>query len=61
MASEFTIKRVYPHSQEKVWRALTDSKLMSEWLMDNDFEPRLGHRFRLTTDPGPGFDGIERR
>jgi uncharacterized protein YndB with AHSA1/START domain len=26
--------------------------------MDNDFEPTVGHRFTLRTDPGPGFDGI---
>ena len=31
---------------------------MAEWLMPNDFEPRLGHRFTFRTDPRPGFDGI---
>ena len=37
---------VYPHSLERVWRALTD------------FQPRLGHKFQFRTKPAPGFDGI---
>jgi uncharacterized protein YndB with AHSA1/START domain len=32
---------------EEVWRALTDSHTLARWLMDNDFEPRLGARFTL--------------
>ena len=49
---------VYPHPREKVWRAITDARALSEWLMPNDFEPRVGHRFTFQTDPAPGFDGI---
>jgi len=48
----------YPHPIERVWAAVTDSKAMAEWLMPNDFEPRVGHRFTFTTQPQPGFDGI---
>lgn len=48
----------YPHTIERVWAAVTDSKAMSEWLMPNDFEPRVGHRFTFQTKPQPGFDGI---
>lgn len=48
----------YPHAPEKVWRALTDSQAIAQWLMPNDFEPRLGHRFQFRTKPAPGFDGI---
>lgn len=48
----------YPHPIERVWAAVTDSQAMSEWLMPNDFEPRVGHRFTFTTKPQPGFDGI---
>jgi uncharacterized protein YndB with AHSA1/START domain len=49
-----------PHPPEKVWRALTQSDLLAAWLMPNDFEPRVGHRFTFTTDPVPaaGFDGV---
>ncbi len=51
---------VYPHPREVVWRALTDREALAAWLMPNDFEPRVGHRFRFRTDPAPGFDGIVR-
>lgn len=52
------VDRVYPHSRDLVWRAITDAELLGRWLMPNDFEPRPGHRFTFTTEPGPGFDGI---
>jgi uncharacterized protein YndB with AHSA1/START domain len=51
----------YPHPPERVWRALTDPAALARWLMPNDFQPRLGHRFTLRTDPvPPDFDGIVR-
>lgn len=49
---------VYPHPPEKVWRALTDPVAIAEWLMPNDFEPRVGHKFQFRTHAAPGFDGI---
>jgi hypothetical protein len=33
------VERVMPHPPEKIWRALTQSALIGEWLMPNDFEP----------------------
>lgn len=47
-----------PHPREQVWRALTDPALLAEWLMPNDFQPRVGHSFTFRTDPAPGFDGV---
>ena len=52
------IERVFPHSPEKLWRALTESPLLSQWLMNNDFEPALGHKFQFRADPVPGWNGI---
>ena len=46
------IEREVPHSPEKVWRALTQSHLMEEWLMKNDFSPVVGHRFSFSADWG---------
>jgi uncharacterized protein YndB with AHSA1/START domain len=46
------------HSPEKVWRALTDPELLSEWLLpviDLALEP--GAAFRFKTQPYPGWDG----
>lgn len=58
--SAVRVQRVYPHPIERVWRALTSAERLAVWLMPNDFEPRVGHRFTLTTEPGPGFDGVVR-
>ena len=41
-----------------VWRALTESDLIASWLMQNDFQPIVGHRFTLRAQPMPGWDGI---
>jgi uncharacterized protein YndB with AHSA1/START domain len=48
-----------PYPRDTVWRALTDPALMAQWLMPNDFEPSVGHRFAFETEPVPaqGFDG----
>jgi uncharacterized protein YndB with AHSA1/START domain len=37
----------FPHPVERVWRALTDPEALTVWLMENDFEPRVGKRFNL--------------
>ncbi len=36
---------VYPHSLQKVWSALTENNALSQWLLPNTFELRVGHRF----------------
>jgi uncharacterized protein YndB with AHSA1/START domain len=46
------------HPPAKVWQALTDPKLLAQWLMPNAFLPIIGHRFRFTATPGANFDGI---
>jgi uncharacterized protein YndB with AHSA1/START domain len=46
------IEREMPHPPEKIWRALTQSSLLEEWLMKNDFQPVVGHRFSLRADWG---------
>jgi uncharacterized protein YndB with AHSA1/START domain len=51
-----TVEREFPHPPEKLWRALTQPHLMEEWLMKNDFQPALGHRFNLRGDWGGVLD-----
>jgi uncharacterized protein YndB with AHSA1/START domain len=46
------VERELPHPPEKVWRALTQSQLIEEWLMKNDFKPVVDHRFNLRADWG---------
>jgi uncharacterized protein YndB with AHSA1/START domain len=52
------IEREMPHPPEKVWRALTQSSLLAEWLMKNDFQPEVGHRFTFRATPMPKWNGV---
>jgi uncharacterized protein YndB with AHSA1/START domain len=52
------IEREMAHPPEKIWRALTEGPLMEEWLMTNDFQPVVGHRFTFRANPVPGWNGI---
>ncbi|WNG41490.1 SRPBCC domain-containing protein [Archangium violaceum] len=46
------------HSPQKVWRALTDPVLLTEWLLPvTGFKPELGTAFTFKTQPFPGWDG----
>jgi uncharacterized protein YndB with AHSA1/START domain len=46
------VEREIPHAPEKIWRALTQPHLIEEWLMKNDFQPVLDHKFALRGDWG---------
>ncbi len=50
------VEREMPHPPEKLWRALTQSHLIADWLMENDFEPVVGHRFKLRAEWGGVLD-----
>ncbi|OWY70202.1 hypothetical protein B7486_15475 [cyanobacterium TDX16] len=58
MSCDIRIEQTYPFPPERVWLALTDSAQLAAWLMPNDFEPRLGHRFRFSSKPMPGWRGF---
>ena len=60
MRRNVVMERVYPYSPEEVWAALSDSEAISQWLMKNDFQPYVGHRFEFHADPQWGWDGIVR-
>jgi uncharacterized protein YndB with AHSA1/START domain len=57
-----TIRRevLIPQPREQVWRALTESTAVAEWMFPNDFEPRVGHHFTFQVPPNPkaNFDGL---
>jgi len=40
---------VYPHSPERVWRALVDPTELAAWLMPTDFAPEVGKGFVFKT------------
>jgi uncharacterized protein YndB with AHSA1/START domain len=43
---------------DRVWRAITDSATLSEWMMfkTNNFKPEVGHAFQFRD--APGYDGV---
>lgn len=52
------IEKEVPYPPEKIWRALTEGSLIKQWLMDNDFEPVVGHSFKFRSTPAANWDGI---
>jgi uncharacterized protein YndB with AHSA1/START domain len=50
------IEREIPQPAAKIWKALTTSHLISEWLMANDFELKVGHKFKLRGEWGGVLD-----
>ena len=47
------------HSPEKVWRALTDPVLLTEWLLPVvELNLAPGAAFTFRTQPHPGWDGV---
>ena len=52
------VERVMPHPPEKIWRALTQGPLIEAWLMQNDFQPVVGHRFNFRATPMPHWNGV---
>jgi uncharacterized protein YndB with AHSA1/START domain len=52
------VERVFSHPPEKLWRALTESPLLAQWMMNNDFEPMVGRKFQFRQDPKPNWNGV---
>jgi uncharacterized protein YndB with AHSA1/START domain len=56
--TSLVVERVFPHPPEKIWRALTESPLLAQWMMNNDFQPTVGRPFQFRADPMPNWNGI---
>lgn len=56
MDLDLTFERVYPHPIESVWEAVSSREGLASWLMENDFEPEIGHSFsfRFCDDDAAG-------
>lgn len=52
------LEKEFSYPPQKLWRALTESPLLAQWLLGNDFEPVVGHRFQFRSQPMPQWDGI---
>ncbi|MFN8286649.1 MAG: SRPBCC domain-containing protein [Chitinophagales bacterium] len=58
MQRDIHLKWFFPHTVEEVWACLTDSELMGEWLMKNNFKPVVGHKFEFRHKARGGWNGI---
>jgi uncharacterized protein YndB with AHSA1/START domain len=54
------VERLILHPPEKIWRALSEARLIEQCLMKNDFEPRLGAHFTFRAKPMGNWNGIVR-
>ena len=52
------VERVFAHPPQKLWRALTESPLLAQWMMKNDFAPVVGQKFQFRADPMPTWNGV---
>jgi uncharacterized protein YndB with AHSA1/START domain len=52
------VERVIAQPPEKIWRALTQGPLIEAWLMKNDFQPVVGRKFNLRSEPMPHWNGV---
>lgn len=58
MKRDLRFEAFYDVPCEDVWRALTDSAALAQWLMRNDFVPKVGHRFQFHDTPRGNWDGV---
>jgi uncharacterized protein YndB with AHSA1/START domain len=60
MTKTITHELFFPNPPSVVWDYLTKAELISQWLMENDFLPVIGHEFQFRMHPVPqiDFDGI---
>jgi len=62
--SGYRIVRDYPHSQAKVWRAVTDPALIPLWTATGaggrteGFAATVGTKFQFIAKPRPGWSGV---
>lgn len=52
------VERAFAHPPQKLWRALTEGELLAQWLLANDFQAQVGHRFTFRAEPNPHWDGL---
>jgi uncharacterized protein YndB with AHSA1/START domain len=58
MRLDIAMEELFPVGIERVWHALTDSRMIGRWLMSPEgFEAKVGARFTLREGPGADCRG----
>lgn len=58
MTADVMLDFQYASSINQVWKALTVSDLLEQWIWTNDFKPVVGHTFQFKSEPNEYWDGI---
>ncbi|MBC7744215.1 MAG: SRPBCC domain-containing protein [Flavobacterium sp.] len=56
MKTEIKQEWIYEQSPKEVWEYLTQSDLIAQWLMPNNFKAVVGHEFEFRTNPIPSLE-----
>lgn len=54
---DLRIERRIAASIDRVWACLTTPDLIADWFFAVDFQPEIGHRFRIEGEPVTGWRG----
>jgi uncharacterized protein YndB with AHSA1/START domain len=57
-SASVVIEKIFAHPLEKLWRALTETALLTQWLLRNNFLPEIGREFQFRNEPVGGWDGV---
>lgn len=61
VTQDIVVDEVFPHTAEKLWKALTNAELMGRWMMaPTGFEPVVGNKFTFKTTAAGEWDGLIR-
>lgn len=57
--ADIRVSREYDVDADELWEAVATRDGLASWLMPNDFEPVVGHRFTFQDTPRrPVYDGV---
>jgi uncharacterized protein YndB with AHSA1/START domain len=56
--SKLHIEVTYPYPVSTVWKAFTDPDQLKQWHMDNNFLPKVGHKFQFRGTANKHWNGI---
>lgn len=56
MNTEIKNEWIYSQAPGEVWEYLTQSELLAQWLMPNNFQPEEGREFQFRINPIPSLD-----
>ena len=57
MDTDVSLTFHFSYPIETIWKALTDSTILSQWIWGNNFQPIVGKSFQFWTEPSQWWNG----